>query len=210
MFWSGGWSTIHRFGAEYKSSSSRSTSLSLQLLAREGQRGKWRIFREVAQVAQVAQVEEKCWRWWRSAFWDLRPISWFCWLCLRRSGLLLLMLTLMLRLKQTLGKFRRMLLVFNKAIKEMRSTTIVTQLIKPFVTRVCLKIHKTISCEDYMLIPKWYSSGTAMDMDIGLDTVMRGHIITLSLTARLGCHNEILGNIWRLETFAKEMTFSQI
>ena len=66
----------------------------------------------------------------------------------------MLRLTLMLRLKQTLGKFRRMLLVFNKAIKEMRSTTIVTQLIKPFVTRVCLKIHKTISCEDYMLIPK--------------------------------------------------------
>ena len=110
----------------------------------------------------------------------------------------------MLMLKQTLGKFRRMLLVFNKAIKEMRSTTIVTQLIKPFVTRACLKIHKTISCEDYMLIPKCYSSGTAMDMDIGLDTVMRGHIITLSLTARLGCHNEILGNIWRLETVAKQ------
>ena len=56
----------------------------------------------------------------------------------------MLMLTLMLRLKQTLGKFRRMLLVFNKAIKEMRSTTIVTQLIKPFVTRACLKIHKTM------------------------------------------------------------------
>ena len=61
---------------------------------------------------------------------------------------------LRLMLKQTLGKFKIMLLVFNKAIKEMRSTTMVTQLIKPFVTRVCLKIHKTISCEDYMLIPK--------------------------------------------------------
>ena len=41
-------------------------------------------------------------------------------------------------------------------------------------------------------------------MDIELDTVTRGHIITLSLTARLGCHNEILGNIWRLETVAKQ------
>ena len=30
-----------------------------------------------------------------------------------------------------------------------------------------------------------------MDMDIGLDTVMLGHIITLSLTARLEYHDNI-------------------
>ena len=82
------------------------------------------------------------------------------------------MLRLMLRLmlKQTLGKFRIMLMIFSKAINEIRFVAL----------------------------------GTAMDMDIELDTVMRGHIITLSLTARLECYNEILGNIWRLETSVKQ------
>ena len=60
-------------------------------------------------------------------------------------------------LKQTLGNFRIMLMIFSKAINEIRFVAL----------------------------------GTAMDMDIGLDTVMLGHIITLSLTARLEYHDNI-------------------
>ena len=89
----------------------------------------------------------------------------------------------MLMLKQTLGKFRIMLMIFSKAINEIRFVAL----------------------------------GTAMDMDIELDTVMRGHIITLSLTARLGyqyIYHIIMIKYWRiygeLKLRQNRMTFSQI